>query len=52
MPNRTVINLSELTVEQLREELELLREEKEKLLRYLAQAEADISIVEEELKKR
>lgn len=52
MPNSTVINLSNFTDEQLREELELLREEHAEILQRLAQIEHDIAAAEAELEKR
>lgn len=52
MPASTIIDLSKLTAEQLREEIEAMRNEREDLLRFLSQIDQDIARAEAELEKR
>lgn len=51
MPARTIIDLSILSAEELRDELEALREERAQALQRLAQLEHDIAAVKTELEK-
>lgn len=52
MPASTIIDLSILSAEELREEIEALQEEHAEALQRLAQIEHDIAAAEEELEKR
>ena len=52
MPTATIIDLSQLSAEQLRGEIEAMRNEREDLLRFLSQIDQDIARAEAELKNR